>query len=65
MKNVEEPPSYRAFILVCWIEGRRETAVAPIWRFRLEDPHSGERWGFVTLIEVTAFLQSKLYELQN
>ena len=60
MKRVDEQPDYRSFVLVCWAEGGQEQPTQPIWRFRLEDPHSGERWGFVNLIEIADFLQLKL-----
>jgi hypothetical protein len=50
---------YRAFLLTCWQE---ETAGADshMWRFRLEEPRTGEQRGFTTLEEVMAFVQSNL-----
>jgi hypothetical protein len=60
MKQTNEQPDYHSFVLVCWAEGGQKPPSQPIWRFRLEDPHSGERWGFVDLVEIAEFLQLKL-----
>jgi hypothetical protein len=56
MKNPEEAPHYRSFILVCWREHNEEA----IWRFSLEDPHTGQRHGFTNPAEVIAFLETEL-----
>ncbi|RMH23255.1 MAG: hypothetical protein D6698_00065 [Gammaproteobacteria bacterium] len=53
--------TYRAFLLSCWQE---ETAVSSPqkWRFRLEEPRTGEQHGFTSLAEVMAFVQARLKE---
>jgi hypothetical protein len=50
---------YRAFLLTCWQE---ETAGADshAWRFRVEEPRTGDQHGFTNLEEVMAFVQSNL-----
>jgi len=54
-------PPYRAFLLTCWQE---KTAVTDpkIWRFRLEEPRTGEQHGFTNLEEVMAFVKTSLQE---
>jgi len=55
---------YRAFLLTCWQE---KTAVtdADTWRFRLEEPRTGEWHGFTTLEKVMAFVKASLQESDN
>ena len=55
-------PSYRAYLLRCWQEKRGERNQQTVWRFSLEDAHTGERHGFVSLEEMTAFLRRQLEE---
>jgi hypothetical protein len=62
MQEATDKPDYHSYILVCWLEEGQETVAGPPWRFRLEDPHSDERWGFISLTDVTAFLQLRLEE---
>jgi hypothetical protein len=50
-------PRYRAYLLRFWQERRRSGAGAPVWRFSLEDPHTGARHGFATLKELVAMLE--------
>lgn len=47
------PPRYHTFLLRLWEEG----GSAPVWRYSLENPHTGERLGFKTLDELRAFLE--------
>ncbi|MEJ2746864.1 MAG: hypothetical protein P8183_02945 [Anaerolineae bacterium] len=61
MKKTVAATHYRSYILVCWREQNEEAT----WRFRLEDPHSGQRHGFANLSELIAFLQAKLSEPNN
>ncbi|MEM7797631.1 MAG: hypothetical protein AAF633_00450 [Chloroflexota bacterium] len=44
------------YLLRCWAEPQAE----PEWRFRLEDPRSGEVWHFLSLDDVTNFLNGSL-----
>lgn len=54
-------PRYRAYLLRFWEEGGEPS----VWRFSLEDPHSGERQGFVTLASLTAFLEGEVQSHEN
>ena len=50
---------YRVFLLTCWQE--EDVAADPErWRFRLEEPNTGEQHGFADLEALTAFLQASL-----
>jgi hypothetical protein len=33
---------------------------APVWRFSLEDPHSGDKFGFADLQALVEFLEAEL-----
>jgi hypothetical protein len=46
----------RVFILRMWEERSPPPYHAPVWRFSLEEPHTGERTGFKDLTELTRFL---------
>jgi hypothetical protein len=56
---LSRPPSYRSYLLRIW-EERGEPARPPVWRFNLEDPHTGERRGFATLESVVEWLDAEL-----
>ena len=47
---------YFAYLLRLWREPGGETAR---WRASLQDPHSGEKFGFAHLDELVAFLQGR------
>ncbi|MBI5654018.1 MAG: hypothetical protein HZC40_26755 [Chloroflexi bacterium] len=46
---------YRSFLLRLWQDGDTH-----IWRFSLEDPHTGERRGLANLDAVIAFLKEAM-----
>lgn len=48
-------PADFSFMLRLW---PTETATGYVWRWSLEDPHSGERLGFGTLAALVAHLQA-------
>lgn len=52
---LEPPPSYLAYMLRVWRSG----AGAPL-RASLEDPRTGERHGFASLLDALAFLEARL-----
>ena len=55
----DTPLRYCAYLLRCW----QEPGSGPgplVWRFSLEDPHTGERRGFATWERLLAFLQAEL-----
>ena len=43
------PCSYRHYLLVFWKENSARPMLGRCWRFRLEDPRTGKRWGYVKL----------------
>jgi hypothetical protein len=47
-------PRYHSYQLRCWSEG------LGIWRFSVEDPHTGERRGFPEMAALVAFLDATL-----
>ena len=47
-------PRYYSYLLRCWSDG------PGIWRFSVEDPHTGARRGFTTLAALVAFLDATL-----
>lgn len=53
----EHPPGYRAYLLRCWEERGQDPLRPSIWRFSLEEPHTGARHGFADLAQLVAFLQ--------
>jgi hypothetical protein len=53
-------PRYRAYLLRCWEERPADPAAPGIWRFGLEDPHSGARQGFADLAALVAYLEAAL-----
>lgn len=46
---------YHSFILTLWQEGEPAGEAAANWRFRLENPHTGERIGFRSAVELGAY----------
>jgi len=52
MPSIERPPTYRAYLLRCWLEGTN-------WRYSLEEVGSGKRHGFATLDEFVTFLVAR------
>jgi hypothetical protein len=55
------PPAYCSYILRCWAEpapGEAKSSTAT--RFSLEDPHTGERFGFTGPEALVQFLQAQV-----
>ena len=48
------PPRYHSYLLRCWSDG------PGLWRFSVEDPHTGARRGFLTMAALVAFLDATL-----
>src|SRR3954452_23169144 len=62
-KRASKPPGYRSYILRCWEEpSLADGNHGAHFRFSLEDPHTGERQGFVNIQALTAFLQHRMEE---
>lgn len=47
-------PRYHAYVLRCWAE------TPGVWRFSVENPHTGERRGFGDMPALMAFLEATL-----
>ena len=61
LKNMavfSKPVQYQAYLLRFWAEPEPNDSL-PVWRFSLEDPHTGQRQGFADLQELMAFLEAK------
>ena len=60
MSHYNQPPHYHAYLLRFWQERGRDLARMVVWRFSLEDPHTGERRGFANMKELLAFLEERM-----
>jgi hypothetical protein len=60
-----QPPRYRAYLLRFWSERNQHPALATVWRFSLEDPHTGQRQGFPSLEALVEALRKELGSLEN
>jgi hypothetical protein len=47
---------YHSFVLTLWRESDGLPNAPPVWRYALENPHTGERIGFRSVAELTRFL---------
>ena len=59
MGIVGAAPRYRAWLLRCWAEGGRDAVAPAAWRYSLEDPHTGARYGFAELAALVAHLEAE------
>lgn len=59
MAVITQPPGYRSYLLRIWGERNDQAAVA-VWRFSLEDPHTGQRHGFSSLEALAAWIRTEL-----
>ncbi len=57
---LEKSPLYRSYLLRCWAEQGYTVGHPGHWRFSLEDPHTAERHGFVSLAGLVTFLEGEL-----
>lgn len=48
---------YHNFILSVWQDNNSLSSAQPVWRFSLENPHTGERTGFTSTHELMCYLQ--------
>ena len=60
MDIFDKPPCYRCYLLTCWAEQSQDPLEPMVWRFRLEDPHTGRRRGFASLEALVAGLEREL-----
>ena len=56
MNGATDTPIHRTYLLTIWEERSKQAEPDNVWRYRLEDPHSGKKYLFATLAEVTQFL---------
>jgi hypothetical protein len=54
---LDRPPVYRSYVLTLWQEHSRGASEPAVWRFRLEDPRTGQRRGFADLGALVAALK--------
>jgi hypothetical protein len=55
-----KPPRYRTYLLTMWEERSQDPALPAVWRFRLEDPHSGQQRGFADVEALVAALEGEM-----
>ncbi len=60
MLTLDLPCRYVAYLLRCWAEQGDDPTAAAVWRFSLEDPHTGQRRGFPSLAALIAALEREL-----
>ena len=60
MCSFDKPPRYRSYLLSFWEERSQNPDTPVVWRFSLEDPHTGQRRGFASIEKVMAFLRTEL-----
>lgn len=60
MAQLDSPPRYRAYLLRCWQERSRDPDKPAVWRFSLDDPHTGQRRGFASFEALIAALRAEL-----
>lgn len=54
-------PRYETYLLRCWQERSQQAEeLVVVWRFSLENPHTGQRRGFASLEALLASLQTEL-----
>ncbi len=51
---------YCAYLLRCWTEHSGQADHHVVWRFSIEDPHTGERQGFATFEQLLVFLRQEM-----
>ena len=59
MAIFDKPPRYRSYLLTFWEERSQDPAASAVWRFRLEDPRTGQRRGFADLEALMAALEQE------
>ena len=65
MCSFDKLPRYRSYLLSFWEERGQDPDTPVVWRFSLEDPHTGRRRGFANMEKVMAFLRTELASHQD
>jgi len=56
----DKPPRYRTYLLTLWEERSQDPNLPSVWRFRLEDPHTGQQRGFADMAALLAALEQEM-----
>ena len=62
MSIIHDPPRYRTFLLTLWEERSQDRDSPQVWRFRLEDPRTGQQRGFASLEALVEALKQEMDE---
>ena len=62
MADLYRSQHYRSYLLRFWLEHRENPKLPGMWRYSLEDPHTGEKLGFASLELLVAFLRRQTSE---
>jgi hypothetical protein len=65
MNSHNDPPRYRSYLLRFWQERSTYLGGTSVWRFSLEDPHTGLRRGFANLEALIAVVQHEMDEVEG
>ncbi len=57
MNVTADLPVHHTYLFTIWEERSKQSGADVVWRYRLEDPHSGKKYLFATLAEVVQFLE--------
>jgi len=60
LKVLDKQPCYRCYLLTLWEERSQDPLEPTAWRFRLEDPRTGQRHGFASLEALVAVLEQEM-----
>lgn len=60
MPVFNKPPRYRTYLLTFWEERSQDPAIPAVWRFRLEDPRTGQRQGLANLEALVVALEREM-----
>ena len=60
MSIFDKPPRYRSYLLSFWEERSQDPDTPAVWRFSLEDPHTGRLRGFANLRELVVALEREI-----
>jgi hypothetical protein len=58
----DRPPRYQSYLITTWEERGRDPGAAGVWRFRLEDPRTGQRRAFASLEALLAALERDMVD---
>jgi hypothetical protein len=60
MSFFNKPPRYHTFLLTLWEERSQDPQAPVVWRFRLEDPRTGQQRGFANLEALVMALEQEM-----